>query len=207
MKYAQPQDLPAITREHPGPGRHSRKTTPGTQGLLGITSGHRPPPQPPAPAHRLEKAHLRGFGDFRESCLPQNANNFLPGGLYRHRLHSPDSPHYRATGSQPRRWRTDWRYSHSMASLSRWASRPPLVTPAMSATPRRVPTETTNPLPWKVNASSGLPRSSASRLRATVSPSSSATCASGGSTCPVLGSTTEARSPAATSPRWWTRAR
>ncbi len=61
---------------------------------------------------------------------------------------------YRATGSQPRRWRTDWRYSHSMASLSRWARRPPLVMPAMSATPRRVPTETTNPLSWKVNASS-----------------------------------------------------
>ena len=38
--------------------------------------------------------------------------------------------------------------------------------PAMSATPRRVPTETTNPLSWKVNASSCRPLSSASRLRA-----------------------------------------
>ena len=101
-----------------------------------------------------------------------------------------------ATGSQPRRCVTDWRYSHSMASLSRWASRPPLLMPAISATPRWVPTETTNPLSRKVNASGGLPFSSASRLRATVSPSSSATCASGGSTCPVPESTTEARSPA-----------
>jgi hypothetical protein len=41
--------------------------------------------------------------------------------------------------------------------LSRWARCPPVVTPAMSATPRRVPTETTNPLSWKVNASSGRP--------------------------------------------------
>jgi hypothetical protein len=32
-----------------------------------------------------------------------------------------------------------------------------------------------DPLSWKVNSSSGLPLSSASRLRATVSPSSSAT--------------------------------
>ena len=52
---------------------------------------------------------------------------------------------HRATGSHPRRCLTDWRYSHSMASLSRWASCPPLVKPAMWATPRRVPTETTNP--------------------------------------------------------------
>ena len=53
---------------------------------------------------------------------------------------------HRANGSQPRRCVTDWRYSRSMRSLSRWASRPPLVMPAMSATPRQVPTETTNPL-------------------------------------------------------------
>ncbi len=32
---------------------------------------------------------------------------------------------------------------------------PPLVMPAMSATPRCIPTETTNPLSWKANASSG----------------------------------------------------
>src|SRR4051812_31326823 len=50
----------------------------------------------------------------------------------------------RTTGSQPRRYLPDWRSSHSMPSLSRWASRPPLLMPAMSATPRRVPTETTN---------------------------------------------------------------
>jgi protocatechuate 3,4-dioxygenase beta subunit len=103
---------------------------------------------------------------------------------------------HRPTGLQPRRCLTDWRYSHSMASLSRWANRPPLVMPAMSATPRLVPTETTNPLSWKVKASIGRPSSSASRLRATVSPSSRATCARGGSTCPLRGSTTEARSPA-----------
>jgi len=35
------------------------------------------------------------------------------------------------------------------------------------------------------------------RLRATVSPSSNATCASGGSTCPVRASVAEARSSAA----------
>jgi osmotically-inducible protein OsmY len=38
--------------------------------------------------------------------------------------------------------------------------------PVTSATPCRTPTETTNPLSWNVNTSSGLPSSSVSRLRA-----------------------------------------
>jgi hypothetical protein len=53
-----------------------------------------------------------------------------------------------------------------MASLSRWAARPPVVMPAMSATPRLVPTETTNPLSWKVNASKGRPSSTSGELAA-----------------------------------------